>query len=307
MKNPNQKLKKFVISSAMVGMMAATPIAAHAELGDQNLHRGMWDEDVEDLQQVLDSKGFFDYHTATGFFGPITENGVKAFQEKKDLVVDGIAGPRTFAALNVIDNTDDNTPLLDQGDRGEAVEDLQKQLNNLGYYTYQADGIFGPITEDAVTDFQQSNDIAVDGIVGPQTRGALKNDPVSADASASDEKGSAETKNSKEETTVSRSADKGESKTFTVESTAYTANCDGCSGTTATGVNLNENPEAKVVAVDPDVIPLGSKVWVEGYGYAVASDVGGGIDGKEVDVFFSNHDKAVQWGRKEVKVKVLNE
>src|SRR5699024_5201048 len=44
-------------------------------------------------------------------------------------------------------------------------------------------------------------------------------------------------------------------ETISAEATAYTASCDGCSGTTATGVDLNENSDEKVIAVDPDVIP----------------------------------------------------
>ena len=55
---------------------------------------------------------------------------------------------------------------------------------------------------------------------------------------------------------------------------------------TATGLILNNNPNAKVIAVDPSVIPLGTKVYVEGYGYAVAADTGGAIKGHKIDVFF---------------------
>ena len=95
-------------------------------------------------------------------------------------------------------------------------------------------------------------------------------------------------------------------KTITVSATAYTANCNGCSGTTATGVNLKANPDAKVIAVDPSVIPLGSKVYVEGYGYATAADTGGAIKGNKIDVFIPSHDQAMQWGRKTVEVQVLN-
>lgn len=95
-------------------------------------------------------------------------------------------------------------------------------------------------------------------------------------------------------------------KTITVSATAYTANCNGCSGTTATGVNLKANPDAKVIAVDPSVIPLGSKVYVEGYGYATAADTGGAIKGNKIDVFVPSHDQAMQWGRKTVEVQVLN-
>lgn len=94
-------------------------------------------------------------------------------------------------------------------------------------------------------------------------------------------------------------------KTLQVKATAYTANCAGCSGITSTGINLKANPNKKVISVDPNVIPLGSKVHVEGYGYAVAGDVGGGINGNEIDVFIPSRSEALQWGRKTVTVKVL--
>jgi 3D (Asp-Asp-Asp) domain-containing protein len=92
-----------------------------------------------------------------------------------------------------------------------------------------------------------------------------------------------------------------------VAATAYTAECEGCSGTTKTGINLRENPDEKVIAVDPDIIPLGSKVYVEGYGYAVAGDIGGGINGHEIDIFLSEEQDAVEWGRQQVKVAIVEE
>jgi len=93
---------------------------------------------------------------------------------------------------------------------------------------------------------------------------------------------------------------------FYVSSTAYTASCNGCSGYTATGLNLKSNPNVKVIAVDPSVIPLGTKVYVEGYGYAVAADTGGAIKGNKIDVFFPSKSDAYRWGRKTIKVKILN-
>ncbi|WP_257985583.1 G5 and 3D domain-containing protein [Bacillus sp. V5-8f] len=91
-----------------------------------------------------------------------------------------------------------------------------------------------------------------------------------------------------------------------VSSTAYTAGCNGCSGITATGINLRSNPGAKIIAVDPGVIPLGSKVFVEGYGYAIAGDTGGAIKGHKIDVFFSSTSQAYRWGRKKVKITVMD-
>jgi len=91
-----------------------------------------------------------------------------------------------------------------------------------------------------------------------------------------------------------------------VTATAYTAYCTGCSGTTAYGIDLRANPNRKVIAVDPKVIPLGTKVWVEGYGEAIAGDIGGAIKGNKIDVFIPSYNNAMEWGVKKVKLKVLN-
>ena len=69
---------------------------------------------------------------------------------------------------------------------------------------------------------------------------------------------------------------------------------------------LEENPNAKVIAVDPSVIPLGSQVYVEGYGYAVAADKGGAIKGHKIDVFFPSKSDAYRWGVKKVKVRIID-
>ncbi|EHB2646284.1 DUF348 domain-containing protein [Listeria monocytogenes] len=90
-------------------------------------------------------------------------------------------------------------------------------------------------------------------------------------------------------------------KTYRMESTAYSGG-----GTTAYGINLSANPGLKVIAVDPRIIPLGSKVWVEGYGEAIAGDTGGAIKGNIVDVYFPNEIQCYSWGRRMVTVKVLN-
>ena len=99
---------------------------------------------------------------------------------------------------------------------------------------------------------------------------------------------------------------KSASKEITVKSTAYTAYCSGCSGVTATGINLKKNPNAKVIAVDPKVIPLGTKVYVEGYGEAVAGDTGGAIKGNKIDLHVPNNDAAYSWGVRTVNVTILD-
>jgi len=116
---------------------------------------------------------------------------------------------------------------------------------------------------------------------------------------------------SNEETAASeseeQSSDNGspQGETISVEATAYTADCNGCSGVTATGVDLNQDPNAKVIAVDPNVIPLGSEVYVEGYGYATAADTGGAINGNKIDLHVPSQDEAVSFGRQQVNVTIV--
>lgn len=105
---------------------------------------------------------------------------------------------------------------------------------------------------------------------------------------------------------VSTTAEKPEGKTITVEATAYTAACDGCSGVTYTGVDLNSDRNAKVIAVDPSVIPLGTKVYVEGYGHATAEDIGGAIKGNRIDLHVPTKGEAYSWGRRTVNVTILD-
>ncbi len=115
-------------------------------------------------------------------------------------------------------------------------------------------------------------------------------------------------------TTVSRSQSPAQARstqsqsgrTLTVSATAYTAQCSGCSGVTATGINLNNNRNMKVIAVDPSVIPLGSRVHVEGYGTAIAGDTGGAIRGHKIDVHVPTKADAMRWGRKQVKITILD-
>lgn len=100
-------------------------------------------------------------------------------------------------------------------------------------------------------------------------------------------------------------ATNGTGKTLSMRATAYTAYCEGCSGITANGTDIRSNPNLKVIAVDPRVIPLGTKVWVEGYGEAIAADTGGAIKGNKIDVFIPSEGQARKWGVKQVTVKIL--
>lgn len=101
-------------------------------------------------------------------------------------------------------------------------------------------------------------------------------------------------------------------KEFYVTATAYTADPSengykpGETVKSKLGHNLTANPNMKLIAVDPSVIPLGSTVYVEGYGTAIAGDTGSAIKGHIIDLLMPNSAQANDWGRRTVKVKILN-
>lgn len=70
---------------------------------------------------------------------------------------------------------------------------------------------------------------------------------------------------------------------------------------TASGLPVDKG----VIAVDPNIIPLGSIVWIDGYGYALAADTGSAIKGNKIDLFFKSESDAVHWGVKDVRIKII--
>ena len=61
------------------------------------------------------------------------------------------------------------------------------------------------------------------------------------------------------------------------------------------------------IAVDPNLIPIGSQLWIPGYGHAVADDTGGRIRGHHVDVRIQDYDRMLQWGCRKVEIYVISE
>ena len=90
-------------------------------------------------------------------------------------------------------------------------------------------------------------------------------------------------------------------KKINAKVTAYTPYDAGCNGVTATGTAAKKG----VIAVDPRVIPLGTKVYIPGYGVAVAADTGGAIKGNRVDVCYATKGEAFGWGVRNVPVYIL--
>ena len=138
---------------------------------------------VSYLQEKLNSLGY-NCGKIDGVFGSQTLAAVEEFQKTEHLTVDGIVGPKTWAALNSatssnsstssLSSTSSNTPkypghYIQIGSTGSDVQTVQIQLNKLGYSCGQVDGIFGTKTYNAVMSFQKANKLSVDGIVGLNT------------------------------------------------------------------------------------------------------------------------------------------
>ncbi len=129
------------------------------------LKKGSTDPAVRDLQAALKALGH-DPGPIDGAFGAKTESAVKAFQQEREISVDGIVGRVSW--IN-IDEADQSEPVLRVGSSGLPVRRLQSRMSAVGFDTGGVDGRFSPKTEQAVRQLQQQASIGVDGIVGPKT------------------------------------------------------------------------------------------------------------------------------------------
>lgn len=172
---------------------------------------------------------------------------------------------------------------VEMGMSGSAVQSVQYMLMDTGYLSDGADGDFGPATETAVKQFQADHGLDADGIVGSQTMAALSE---ASGRPIPDE---------------SQESNDGHQRRLVMEATAYTEDDPGSTGYTASGHRLQRG----MVAVDPDVIPLGTQLYIEGYGYAVADDTGGDIVGNRIDLAMDSTSEAIDFGRRDVVVYVL--
>jgi 3D (Asp-Asp-Asp) domain-containing protein len=86
--------------------------------------------------------------------------------------------------------------------------------------------------------------------------------------------------------------------TMQMIATGYTASCAGCDGMTAIGRRAGHG----IVAVDPHLIPLGTRLYIPGYGLAIAGDTGGDIVGHRIDLGFDSRREALLFGRRDITV-----
>ncbi|KJE26287.1 putative peptidoglycan binding domain protein [Geobacillus kaustophilus] len=153
----------------------------------QTLRRGDRNDYVKTLQSWLYKAGF-NPGGIDGIYGANTEKAVKEFQKKVGIAADGIAGKQTYQALqkyvraqmtasrsNSPSNDDHWTgQILREGNRGQAVKDLQDKLQRLGYNIGTIDGVYGKQTTEAVRSFQKANGLEVDGVAGKITYSTIE-------------------------------------------------------------------------------------------------------------------------------------
>lgn len=169
------------------------------------------------------------------------------------------------------------------GSTGAEVTKVQSVLSSWGYLQTAPNGVFGPKTYAAVVRFQQDNGLPATGTVGTSTRRAL--------GIASPE--------------VSRGATGERGRTLDMVATGYD-NSYECNYPYAGGLSYTGQPLARgIVATDPNVIPMGTRLYVEGYGEAIAADQGNAIRGNRIDLYFDSKWEALNWGMKNIKVTIL--
>jgi peptidoglycan hydrolase-like protein with peptidoglycan-binding domain len=153
------------------------------------LERGAFGAAVLELQQLLQRAGV-PTGPLDGDFGPMTQAAVRRFQASRGLAVDGIVGPRTWAALRGASTPAPTSPApavgapLRQGDMGPDVAALQQALIRHGFHPGRVDGQFGPNTRGALVAFQRSKGLTADGVANEATQRALAG-PVTAPAPVS--------------------------------------------------------------------------------------------------------------------------
>jgi murein DD-endopeptidase MepM/ murein hydrolase activator NlpD len=132
---------------------------------------------VAALQVALRARGLY-AATVDGVRGPLTRDGVRRFQARRGLVVDGIVGPRTRAALGWRGRPGLGSRAITAGARGWDVAALQWLLGTRGFASGPFDGRLGPRGDTALRRFQAWAGLGADGVAGPATMAAVRRPPA---------------------------------------------------------------------------------------------------------------------------------
>lgn len=157
---------------------------------EYTLQEGMQGDDIYELQERLRDLGYISF-APTGYYGTDTASALKVFQENHNLTVSGKIDEATSEKLY----SDDVISLYyKKGDEGEEIKTFQIRLKELGYITFEPDGIYGSGTLAAVKQFQNKNDLTSDGYIGFQTKEVLLSDNAKKNVLSDGDRGDAVTK-----------------------------------------------------------------------------------------------------------------
>ena len=260
---------------------------------DEPLKFGSQGDRVRELQDMLIGLGYLT-GVADGDFGEVTENALKDFQFAVGISATGIFDKETFDRLNSPETLSKGTipqdtgvaevgDIIKPGMHGPGVENVQQLLIERGFLDGEADGWCGAATVAAIRDFQYSVGLIADGICGISTYAALENVQY-------------QTEDSEWEKSVEEFPKF--SRTIFVEATAYSPDAGH---RTASGTKVRRG----IIAVDPTIIPLGTRVYIPDYGEAVAEDTGGDIIGNRIDIAFDTHEEAMNFGRQNLQIYII--
>jgi peptidoglycan hydrolase-like protein with peptidoglycan-binding domain len=232
-------------------------------------------DEVKGLQKLLSETGFYSGEI-DGIFGDSMLYAVKAFQKSHGLTDDGVPGNETITYMRQSNKAaaKESVPVR-YGDQGDNVKIAQRILAENGFYAGEIDGVFGDGMLRAVKIFQEFNRLPGDGVVGKETMTYMRRTKAVPDRYK---------------------------RVLTMTASAYTRYDPGNGSYTSNGNVLRKG----LVAVDPHVIPLGTRMYIRGYGYAIADDVGGAIRGNRVDLAFDDRASALQFGLQKVTIYILD-
>lgn len=280
-------------------------LSEHDEIShknDEKIEKGLHLEITEAYPIAIDVRGKKQEVMTTGVSVEelLKRNNIKIVEDDKiKPAMDELVTEDTSITITRVETkTDKETEKIDF-----AVEKKEDSSLAKGKEKVVSEGVEGTVKKEYKVVFENGKEVERK-LVNEQTIEKAKNKVIAIGTKVAESKPVTLSKKSSKSSS-SNSAPSG-GKTFMMSATAYTADCSGCSGITATGINLKANPNMKVVAVDPNVIPLGTRVWVEGYGNAIAGDTGGSIQGNRIDVHVPSRAAAHSFGQKRVKVKILD-
>ena len=286
---------------------------------------------VKEIQEYLIAQNLL-HVEADGVYGSATVDAIKDFQSALGLEVDGVCGAETYKLLwaaafdkidittyqpgdyvpeppksvsEVVNSVDEVSTVLSAvntvkevvqyagvgdtiklGMEGDGVVHLQNKLTEHGFYDGEVDGVADEDVIEALKDFQSSRGMKADGICGRRTYSALDDEYTPANLNDYE----------------FHSGIPEFSRVIRVEATAYSAAEANLSAYTSMGTLCRHG----VIATDPFVIPLGTRVYIPGYGYAVAEDTGGAIVGNKIDVAFDTVAECYEFGRQFIDIYIID-